>query len=151
MYEFTMGIESAVKWNSAIAGGMAVGMDNLAKHLSSTASIINDSSVTGGIRTHVTRDSRVGINSGYGPSAAVQELNEALYDLLDNMAGDWHLGAENIRTATRYFEAAENGNVGEIGQLQAELDEAADAVLGGTGIEVHSYRKASWWAEMGGH
>lgn len=148
--EFVVGIENAIKWNFAIAAGIATDMDFLAGLLKGIARINSSPEVAGGIRSHVVRDSTVGVGGGYGPSHAVQELNEALHDLLDNMAGDWEAGAENLRAASAYFQALEEGNVGQLDTLRQEIDAAADDVLDGTGIEIHDYRNISWWDRMGG-
>jgi len=149
-HEFRVGSSPDIRWDVAVASGIAFGMDNIATHLRDTAKIYDDPDVAEGIRSYVTRKPGVGVGGGYGPSQAVQELDEALHDLLDNMAGDWEAGANNLRAATAYFQALEEGNTAQLAALQQAVDAAADDVMDGTGIKVHDYRNVEWWERMGG-
>ena len=148
--EFRVGSDSDIKWDFTIAAGIATSMDNFAGLLKGVANFCSPPEVVDGIRSSVVRNVSVGVGGGYGPSQVVQELDEVLYELLENMAGDWEAVAENLRAASNYFEAVEEGNVGQLDTLRQGVDAAADDVLDGTGIKIHDYRNISWWERMGG-
>ena len=102
------------------------------------------------VRTRVTRDTRVGVGGGYGPSAAVKELYEELISLLTNAAGELDQGADNLEAAYNYWKAVEEGHTAALPALAQMVDSTAADMVDGTGTPVNSYRTRSWYKKMGG-
>ena len=148
--EFRVGTDPSVRWDFAIAADIYTTMGTLVTLLRDISKINEAPEVENGIRSYVIRDKSIGVGGGYGPSQAVQQLNEAVYDLIDNMAGDWENGANDFQAVTNYFQAKEDGRTADLAQLQQQIDAQADIVLGGTGIQTNSYRNIDWWKKMGG-
>lgn len=85
------------------------------------------------IRSAVLRPSSIGRGS-IGPSWAVQGLNEALCDRLDDLVSKLLLGADNLNAVSNYHQSKDGERIAALNSLAAEIE-------AGSGIDATDYSK----------
>jgi len=140
------GDPSEISHNAYQAGSLSGIMKEISNILHIDARALN---LHGGmIRFYIRRRAEIGIASGYGPSAILEELNGAISDLLEEISIEYDQGSRNVIAASNYLDAAESGSEARLLQARSELDSVAREIEEGSGIDPLSFQDAGWYQKM---
>jgi len=105
---------------------------------------------SGLIRFYIHRSPEIGVANGYGPSAILEELMEAISDFLETISIEYDEGSRNVTAASNYLDAVESGSQARIAQTRTEMDDIAHGIEEGTGIDPLSFQYIDWYQKMNG-